>query len=106
MYEYEVLQIQRRKEKKVRETERKRGKKISIAVEEYIEVELIADFFTRVKETLNDWGKKGWQVVSANYCLPIQGRAVVASNVPYMVVSHAETDWEEVSYAVVLQRSK
>jgi len=101
MYEYEVLQIQRQTYRKTREVEAKRGKTV---VEEYFEVESIADFHARVKQTLNDWGSKGWQVISAEYCLPIHSKTSVINIGSWVAL--AETDYAEVWYAVVLQRSQ
>ncbi|MCL2556264.1 MAG: hypothetical protein FWE03_04540 [Firmicutes bacterium] len=100
MYEFKILRLERRRETKTREVAVKKGK---TALEEYIEVEEIEDFFIRIERELNDWGNKGWQAISTNYALPIHGFEVAALGGGG---GYSTTNWHEMEFVVVLQRAK
>ncbi|MCL2234244.1 MAG: hypothetical protein FWC11_00885 [Firmicutes bacterium] len=101
MFEYEVLRFTRERKQFEKEVELKRGK---TTTETYVQVELIEDFFERIKQTLNYFGNEGWQVVSTNYAMPIQGN--VELSVGNGFASYSETDWNEVEFVATLQRNK
>jgi len=99
MKEYNIVRISRRKEEKTREIEGRRGK---THTERYIEVETIEDFDIRVKVTLNELGKQGWQVINASYSLPIKDQIKLA-NMTWIGTS--TSDAEAMEFVFVLERS-
>lgn len=100
MYEYEIVRIARHKEQKTKEVEVKRGK---FETQKYTEVETFDEFDARIKKTLNDFGSEGWQVISANYSLPIQGHASWGNS---SGAGWSTTDFNSAEFVVVMQRSK
>ncbi|MCL2370921.1 MAG: hypothetical protein FWC80_06830 [Firmicutes bacterium] len=100
MCEFEIIQITRKSEKKSREIVKK-GKTVN---EIYIDVESLDSFYSRVKNVLSDWDKKGWQVVTANFFSPVQSQLQYNSGAP--LLPFTTNDLNSMEFIVVLQRNK
>jgi len=100
MYEYEIVRVARKKEEKTKETVNRKGRNVS---EKYTEIETIEEFDARAKKTLNDYAGNGWQVISADYCLPIQGHW---QKVCDGGAGWSTTDFDKAEFVVVTQRNK
>jgi len=96
MYEYEILRI-KRYEEVTREFVTKRGKTKTKTVD--FKVDKPEDFDSRVKNTLAEWNSKGWQVVSANYHVPVSGFVM-------LTFGFTESDSNKTEFIALLQREK
>ena len=96
MCEYKIVRINRRIETKIREIIPKKGKPTK---EEYVEAESFEVFYSRAEHLLNDFSKEGWQIVNANYSLPVKGTS------DYMSFGFSTTDFNSAEFVFILQRN-
>ena len=95
MYEYKFLHLNKQEVEKTEETVNKRGK---VKKETFTDYETMGDFLLRVERTTNDLAKNGWEIISINYSVPIEGEKGPGG------AGYTTSDHDSAEFVIALQR--